>query len=299
MKKIMIQATGFGTGVGKSFLVALFCRIFKKDGFSVCPFKALNLTGVTFLKEGKEFGYSQALQCIAAGIEPDFRTNPLTIKPKGNSLFDIILGGKVIKENYNPEKDFIFQVLKSIFGTDQEKEKIKTKIKECFEQISKEFDFIIIEGSGPTKIFGFGPFSSWLEMANMEMAKIVKSPVILLTENVDSVPQTLSYLEAEERKLVKGAIINKCPINDFSKIGIKERWINLGLKRLRAIYSQKIGLEILGILPHFDEMAPLPDLDPIPPSEKVPLEKWEKTIETLAKKAKNYLELDEIYKIAS
>ena len=112
MKKIMIQATGFGTGVGKSFLVALFCRIFKKDGFSVCPFKALNLTGVTFLKEGKEFGYSQALQCIAAGIEPDFRTNPLTIKPKGNSLFDIIFLGKVIKENYNPEKDFIFRVLK-------------------------------------------------------------------------------------------------------------------------------------------------------------------------------------------
>ena len=299
MKKIIVQATGFGTGAGKSFLVALLGRIFREKGEKVAPFKALNLTGVTFSKDGKEFGYSQLLQAVAAKIEPDFRMNPFCIKPIGNGFFDLFLEGERIEKNYNPKREFIKEILKGIVGLKQGNQKIREAILRCFESLSKEFGFIIIEGSGPTKIFGFGPFSSWLEMANMEMAKIVKSPVILLTENVDSVPQTLSYLEAEERKLVKGAIINKCPINDFSKVGVKERWINLGLKRLRAIYSQKIGLEILGILPHFDEMAPLPDLDPIPPSEKVPLEKWEKTIETLAKKAKNYLELDEIYKIAS
>jgi len=299
MKKIMIQATGFGTGAGKSFLVGLLCRIFKEDGYKVAPFKALNLTGVTFQKEGREFGYSQVLQCRAAKIEPDFRTNPFTIKPKGEGLFDIILEGKCIKENYNPEKGFLFQIIKNVFGGDKEREKIKAKIKECFDQLSKEFDFIVIEGSGPAKIFGLGPFSSLLEIGNMETAKIVNSPVILLTENIDSVPQTLSYLSQEERKLIKGVIINKCPIDDFLKIEIKEKWINLGLKRLGKIYSKKIGLEVLGILPYFEEMTKLPDLDPIPPSEKIPLEIWEEVLSKVAQKARRYLNLTRIYQIAS
>ena len=298
-KKIMVQATGFGTGVGKSFLVALLCRIFKEDGYKVAPFKALNLTGVTFLKEGREFGYSQVLQCQAAGIKADWRTNPFTIKPKGNGLFDLFLEGECIEKNYSPQKSFIKEVLKGVIGFRKENKKIKKAILRCFESLAKEFDFVIIEGSGPARIFGLGPFSSLLEMTNMEMAKMTGSSVILLTENVDSIPQTLSYLNAEERKLIKGAIINKCPINDFFKIGIKERWLNLGLKRLGKVYSKKIGLEILGILPYFEEVAQLPDLDPIPLSAKVPLEKWQKILPLLASKARRYLSLDKIYKIAS
>ncbi len=299
MKKLMIQATGFGTNAGKSFLVALLCRIFKEDGYKVAPFKALNLTGVTYLKNKREFGYSQVLQCQAAGIEPDWRTNPFTIKPKGNGLFDIILEGKCIKENYNPERDFLVQIIKNIFGPDKERERIKAGIRECFEQLSKEFDFIVIEGSGPARIFGLGPFSSLLEIANMETAKMLNSPVILLTENVDSIPQTLSYLREEEKNLIKGAIINKCPTNDFSEIGIKEKWLNLGLKQLKKVYSKKIGLEILGILPYFEEVSCLPDLDPIPPSDKIPLKKWQEILPNLSKKTREYLDLDGIYKIVS
>ena len=133
----------------------------------------------------------------------------------------------------------------------------------------------------------------------METAKMVNSPVILLSENVDSVPQTLSYLSQEEKNLIKGVIINKCPINDFSEIGIKEKWLNLGLKRLKKVYSKKIGLEILGILPYFEEMSQLPDLDPIPSSERIPLEKWQKILPDLAQKTRRYLDLDRIYEITS
>jgi len=142
-KRVMIQATGFGTGTGKSFLVALLCRIFKEDGYKVAPFKALNLTGVTYLKNKREFGYSQVLQCQAAGIEPDWRTNPFTIKPKGNGLFDIILEGKCIEENYDPERSFIKEILKEIVGFKKENKKIKEAILKCFDSLSEEFDFIV------------------------------------------------------------------------------------------------------------------------------------------------------------
>ena len=111
-KKVMIQATGFGTGVGKSFVVALLCRLFKEDGYKVAPFKTLNLTPVTYVKNGKEFGYAQALQAIAAGQEPDYRMNPYTLKPLGNGRFDIFLEGECIKRNFDPEKEFIKASLK-------------------------------------------------------------------------------------------------------------------------------------------------------------------------------------------
>jgi len=48
-KTIAVQAAGIsGTGVGKSLTVALLCRLFSEDGYRVAPFKALNLTNVTY-----------------------------------------------------------------------------------------------------------------------------------------------------------------------------------------------------------------------------------------------------------
>ena len=297
-KKIMIQATGFGTGAGKSFLVALLCGILQKEGYKVAPFKVLNVTGVTYVKNGKEFGYSQVLQAVAAKTEPDFRMNPLCIKPIGNGFFDLFLEGECVRKNYNPERDFVKEILKEMVGFKREIRKVKEITLKCFNSLAENFDFIIIEGSGPAKIFGLGPLDSFLDQVNMGVAKILKAPVILLTENIDSIPQTLSYLNKQERELIKGAIINKCPINEFSKIGIKQKWLNLGLERLKKVYTKKVGLEILGILPYFEEMAQFSDLDPIQVLEKIPLDKWRKISDELILKAKNYLDLHKIQKIA-
>jgi len=59
-RALSIQGAGIlGTGIGKSLTVALLCRLFSEDGYKVAPFKALNLTNVTYKDEdGREFGYS-------------------------------------------------------------------------------------------------------------------------------------------------------------------------------------------------------------------------------------------------
>ncbi len=299
-KKIMIQATGFGTGVGKSFVVALLCRLFKEDGYKVAPYKTLNLTPVTYVKNGKEFGYAQALQAIAAGQEPDYRMNPFTPKPLGNGKFDIFLEGECIKRNYDVKKDFIIKTLKHIIGLENYGKiykKIKDTARKCLESLSEEFEIICIEGSGPAKLFGFGPFSELLEIANMETAKIADAPVLLVTDNLDSILGMFSNLGKEERGRVKGVMLNKFPMNELLWMGIEKRYIKLAIKRVKSIYQEKIRRPIVGVVPYFQGLAKLPPLDPITPSQKVPFDVWEKVIEDISKKVKEYIDLSRIYEI--
>ena len=296
-KKIMVQATGFGTNAGKSFVVALLCRLFKEDGYKVAPFKTLNLTPVTYVQNGKEFGYSQALQAIAAGQKPDYRMNPYTPKPLGNGKFDIFLEGECIRKNYDPRKWFIKASLKSMLGFEEEFEYIKDAARRSLESLSEEYDIICIEGSGPAKLFGFGPFSKWLEIANMETARIADAPVVFVTDNLDSVPGALSYLKREERERVKGVLLNKFIADELLGMGIREKYIKLGIERIKSVYQKRIGRDILGVIPYLPELAKLPDLDPLVPSPEVPLDTWEETIGDISKKVREYVDMRKIYKI--
>src|SRR4026207_58734 len=82
-KLLMIQGTS--SGAGKSTLVIAFCRIFSDMGYKVCPFKAQNMTSNFYvLKEKKSIKLMariQAVQAVAARIEPDIKMNPILFRP--------------------------------------------------------------------------------------------------------------------------------------------------------------------------------------------------------------------------
>jgi len=75
----------------------------------------------------------------------------------------------------------------------------------------------------------------------METARIADAPVIFVTDNLDSILGALSYLEDEEKRRVKGVIQNKFRVDEFSSMGIKERYIRLGMKRIKSCIRKGSG----------------------------------------------------------
>ena len=96
-KVIMIQGTM--SGAGKSLLVAGLCRVMKRDGYRVAPFKSQNMALNSFItREGLEMGRAQAMQAEAAGIAPLACMNPVLLKPTDHTGSQVIVNGQVMQE---------------------------------------------------------------------------------------------------------------------------------------------------------------------------------------------------------
>lgn len=225
-KNIMILGTS--SGAGKSMIATGLCRIFYKDGHSVTPFKAQNMALNSYVtKEGLEIGRSQGVQAAASGIEPSGYMNPLLLKPCGNNMIQVILNGK-------PYGNM------SGYGFLKEKTNFKKDIIAAYEQ-AKKFDICVLEGAGSPVEINIKDN----DIVNMGMAQMADAPVILVAD-IDrggvfaSIVGTMVLLDPEERKRVKGIIINKFR-------GKKESLIS-GTDKLKEL----INVPVLGIVPYCD-----------------------------------------------
>jgi adenosylcobyric acid synthase len=94
-KSLMIQ--GPGSDAGKSVISTALCRIFRRKGLAVAPFKAQNMALNSYVtKDSLEIGRAQATQTFAAKIEPDTRMNPILLKPMAGNLSQVIVMGKPV-----------------------------------------------------------------------------------------------------------------------------------------------------------------------------------------------------------
>ncbi|MDR2829611.1 MAG: cobyric acid synthase [Methanobrevibacter sp.] len=194
--KIMIQGTG--SSVGKSILVTALCRIFKQDGYSVCPYKSQNMSLNSYITlDGKEMGRAQVLQAYAAGLEPEVYMNPILLKPTSDKNCQVIVNGEI----YGNSTAVKYHDLKVEF-----KEMLKTQ----FEDLEKKFDIIVMEGAGSPAEINLRD----KDIVNMGIAELVDAPVLLVGD-IDkggvfaSLYGTLMLISDDERKRVKGLIINK------------------------------------------------------------------------------------------
>ncbi len=195
-KSLMIQGTS--SSAGKSLLTAAICRILASEGVDACPFKAQNMALNSFATpEGLEIGRAQAVQAMAAGLPPSADMNPILLKPETDCRSQVVLMGKPWKTlragDYEEAKPLLWQ-----------------SVKESLERLSAIHEVLVIEGAGSPAEINLHDG----DIVNMRVALHLGAPV-LLAANIDlggvfaSIIGTLALLAPEERKLVKGFILNK------------------------------------------------------------------------------------------
>lgn len=195
-KPIMIQGTM--SNVGKSILAAGLCRVFREDGYRVAPFKSQNMALNSFItEEGLEMGRAQVMQAEAAGIRPVVEMNPILLKPTSDTGSQVIVNGEVRG----------VMAAKAYFAY---KKQLVPDILRAYESLAARHDIIVIEGAGSPAEINL----KQEDIVNMGLAKMLQAPV-LLAGDIDrggvfaQLAGTLMLLEEEERRLVKGLVINK------------------------------------------------------------------------------------------
>jgi adenosylcobyric acid synthase len=195
-KSIMIQ--GAGSNVGKSMLVAGIARALVKRGYSVRPFKPQNMSNnASVTMDGGEIGRAQALQAIAAGVDPVIDMNPVLLKPESDVGAQVIVHGKR------------FATLKA-----REYAKVKpTLLKatlDSFHRLKSQCDFVIVEGAGSPAEINLRAG----DIANMGFAQAADVPVVLVGDIdrggvIAQCVGTHVVLPIEDRDRIKAFAINK------------------------------------------------------------------------------------------
>lgn len=236
-RTIMIQGTG--SSVGKSIIVTALCRIFLRDGFNVCPFKAQNMSLNSFVtKEGGEMGRAQVVQAQAARLQPQTDMNPILIKPTSEVKAQIIIQGRSVGNMQVKEyKHYKRTALKNVLAS--------------FNRLKNQHEIIVIEGAGSPAEINLRSD----DIANMRIAELTNAPVILAGD-IDkggvfaSLVGTLELLPENERQRIKGFIINKF------------RGDKSLLKGGLSYLERKTGKPVLGVIPYFKDIL-IPEEDSV------------------------------------
>ncbi|MBI9036013.1 MAG: cobyric acid synthase [Bacteroidales bacterium] len=201
MKKLHpIMFVGTGSDVGKSIVNAGFCRVFKQDGYTPAPFKAQNMSLNSFATpDGLEIGRAQAVQAEASKVDPQTDMNPVLLKPSGDMCSQVVLNGKPVG-NRSAYDYFRAKGKDSLFH----------EVTSAFDRLETQYNPIVMEGAGSISEINLRE----RDIVNMRMA-IHADAVTYLVADIDrggvfaSVYGSLELLTPEERKQVKGIIINK------------------------------------------------------------------------------------------
>lgn len=224
---VTLMVQGCTSDAGKSTLVAALCRILQRRGVRVAPFKPQNMalnSAVTV--DGGEIGRAQALQALAAGVDPHTDFNPVLLKPSTDKQAQVIIHGKVAADlnakDYHAYKPVAMQAVRA-----------------SYDRLCTQYEAVMVEGAGSPAEINLRA----RDIANMGFAEAVDCPVILVAD-IDKggvfahLVGTLELLSPSEQARVKGFIINRFR-GDISLLQPGLDWL-----------EQRTGKPVLGVLPY-------------------------------------------------
>lgn len=222
---LMVQGTT--SDAGKSTIVAALCRLLRRKGIRVVPFKPQNMAlNSAVTEDGGEIGRAQALQAIAAGLAPHTDMNPVLLKPSSDIGAQVIIHGQVRAEmdarDYHQYKTIAMQA-----------------VLESHQRLCQQYDSVIVEGAGSPAEINLRD----RDIANMGFAEAVDCPVILVAD-IDRggvfahLVGTLSCLSPSERHRIIGFVINRFR-GDISLLEPGLEWL-----------EQQTGKPVLAVLPY-------------------------------------------------
>lgn len=222
---LMIQGTT--SDAGKSTVVAGLCRVLKRRGIDVVPFKPQNMalnSAVTV--DGGEIGRAQAVQAQAAGLQPHTDMNPVLLKPNTDTGAQVIIHGHAVG---NMEAS-LYHGYKRV---------AMEAVLASYQRLSSQYEAIIVEGAGSPAEINLRAG----DIANMGFAEAVDCPVILVAD-IDRggvfahLVGTLALLSMTEQARVQGFIINRFR-GDIALLQSGLDWL-----------ENYTGKPVLGVLPY-------------------------------------------------
>lgn len=224
-RTLMVQGTT--SDAGKSSLVTGLCRVLKRRGFRVAPFKPQNMalnSAVTV--DGGEIGRAQALQAQAAGVEPTTDMNPILLKPNTDLGAQVIVHGRAVGNMRAAE----YHRYKSI---------AREAVLASHERLAARYEVIVTEGAGSPAEINLREG----DIANMGFAEAVDCPVILIADIERGgvfahLVGTVALLSPSEQARVAGFVINRFRGDP--------RLLDPGLRWL----EQYTGKPVFGVLPY-------------------------------------------------
>ena len=285
-RALMIQ--GAGSDVGKSLIVAGLARAAKRRGIRVLPFKPQNMSNNAAVTiDGGEIGRAQALQALAAGVEPHTDMNPVLLKPESDVGAQIIVHGQRVATMR--ARDYTAM-----------KPSLMPAVIESFERLKAKSDLVLVEGAGSPAEVNLRKN----DIANMGFARHTDVPVVLVGDIdrggvIAQLVGIQTVIDPDDAAMIGGFIINKFRgdptlfddgyaliaertgwrgfgvLPYFSRAGELPAEDALGLADARKPGKHKIVCLALSRIANFDDLDPLklePDVDlvMVRPGEAIP-----------------------------
>src|SRR5246127_3658401 len=285
-RALMIQ--GAGSDVGKSLIVAGLARIAKRRGLRALPFKPQNMSNnAAVTVDGGEIGRAQALQALAAGVEPHTDMNPVLLKPETDVGAQVVVQGRRIATLR--ARDYAIM-----------KRSLMTPVLESFERLKRQADVVLVEGAGSPAEVNLREG----DIANMGFARKADVPVVLVGDIdrggvIAQLVGIKTVIDPDDAAMIQGFVINKFrgdPTlfdDGYKLIAQKTAWRGfgvlpcfaragelpaedaLGLSDARKPGQCKIACLVLSRIANFDDLDPLKlepsvDLVMVRPGEAIP-----------------------------